>query len=72
MGILNKHQKKNPKTAQKGKSKISLLLGKILDSKICQSKDYKTVYLNANYTLPFSKNMPNNSRIIRGFLKMGK
>lgn len=34
---------------------MSLLLGEILDNKICQSKDYKTIYLNANYTL--SKNI---------------
>lgn len=30
---------------------MSLLLGEILDNKICQSKDYKTVYSNTNYTL---------------------
>lgn len=36
---------------------MSLLLGEILDNKICQSKDYKTVYSNTNYTPSLSKNV---------------
>lgn len=48
---------------------MTLLLAEISDSKMCQSKNYKTVYLNANYTLPLSKNMCAILKTIGGFLK---
>lgn len=52
---------------------MSLLLVEIPDNKMCQSKNYETVYLNANYTLPLSKKyvcyIEDNSRSIGRFLK---
>lgn len=47
---------------------MSLLLVEIPDNKMCQSKNYETVYLNANYTLPLSKNMCAILKTIRGVL----
>lgn len=50
---------------------MDLFLGEILENnyKICQRKDYKTVYSNVNYTPPSSKNVCAILKTIQELLK---